>query len=213
MMRYPLVIGSAILLSLAGTVAGQQADKTQPVSIGIVLDTSGSMGANIALARGLVSELANSAGSQDDFALIQASDRPVVLSGFVGAGDAQAHASFTQAKGRSALLDAIYLGSQLMRASRNARKVLLVISDGVDNSSRYTAAEIRDSIREAGVRVYAIGVGRQPIAGGTTTEEALHSTLLPQLAEQARGAYFSVERTSELPALAQQLNAAVRTQP
>jgi hypothetical protein len=45
MTRYPLVIGSAILLSLAATVMGQQPDKAQPVSIGIVLDTSGSMGA------------------------------------------------------------------------------------------------------------------------------------------------------------------------
>jgi hypothetical protein len=44
------------------------------------------------------------------------------------------------------------------RKGRNARKALLIISDGGDNSSRYTESEIKNRVREADVQIYAIGI-------------------------------------------------------
>ena len=158
------MIASVMTVLFCVTAVGQQPEEAPPISMGIVLDTSGSMGTKLALARQLVSELLKPASSLDEFALIQASDRPVVLSGFVTAADAlQTQVASTQSRGRSALLDAIYLGLQLTKTGRNARKVLLVISDGGDNSSRYTEAEITNATREAGVRVYAIGIDRKRV--------------------------------------------------
>ena len=77
------MIASVMTAVFCIAAAGQQPEEAPPISMGIVLDTSGSMGTRLALARQLVSELLKSASSLDEFALIQASDRPVVLSGFV----------------------------------------------------------------------------------------------------------------------------------
>ena len=45
-----------------------------------------------------------------------------------------------------------------MKKAKNPRKALLVISDGGDNSSRYTEAEIKNLVKEADVQIYAIGI-------------------------------------------------------
>ncbi|MEZ5404568.1 MAG: VWA domain-containing protein [Bryobacteraceae bacterium] len=166
--------------------------------MGIVVDTSGSMGPNMKLVRGLVAELAKSAGPADEFALIQASDRPVILSGFADASGLESRVEFVTARGRSALLDAVYMGSQIVRTGRNARKVLFVISDGGD-SSRYTEAEIRESLAQTRVRVYRVApTGYEP--------GAPELMLLKRLADDARGRFATVTRKADLAAVAQELS-------
>jgi Ca-activated chloride channel homolog len=186
----------------AVTAAAQVSEAPEPVSMGIVLDSSGSMGPNMRLVRGLLNEFAKSAGSADEFALIQASDRPVILSGFVKASDLESRIEFLTTRGRSALLDAVYMGSQLVRTGRNARKVLLVISDGGDRS-RFNEIEIRESLAQTRVLVYTVGTtdsgpGMPGIA------------FLKQLADDGRGRFATVSRSSDLPALAQELSTAIR---
>src|SRR5579871_3524672 len=161
----PRIFSLVIATCFAVTATGQPAQEAPPISLGIVLDTSGSMGHKLGRARQLVSELLKLAGSQDEFALVQTSDRPVVVSGYGSTADAlETQLTFAQSKGRSAVLDGIYMGLQVSRAGRNARKVLLVISDGGENSSRYTETEIRNAIAETGVRVYVVGF-EEPISG------------------------------------------------
>jgi Ca-activated chloride channel family protein len=183
------------------TAKAQPANETAPISLGIVLDTSGSMGSKLVRARQVISELVKLAGSSDEFALIQASGRPVVASGFGStAEELQTQLFFSQSKGRSAVLDGIYLGLELSRAGRNARKVLLVISDGGENSSRYTETEIRSAMSETGVRIYVVGVGEAADGPG----------ILPQLAERSGGRYFDGGRDANLSQIAQYLVSAMR---
>jgi Mg-chelatase subunit ChlD len=88
------------------TATAQQPEQTTPVSMGILLDTSGSMGTKLPRARQLVSEFLKQASSQDELALIQAAERPVVLTGFGSPADVfEAQVAFTQPRGRSALLN------------------------------------------------------------------------------------------------------------
>ena len=132
----PCVIALVITTLFCVTAVGQPPDQTPSISMGIVLDTSGSMGIKLARARQLVSELLKLTGPLDEFALIQASDRPVVASGYGSTADAlQTQVALRQSKGRSAVLDGIYTGLQVSKAGRNARKVLLMISDGGENGS------------------------------------------------------------------------------
>jgi Mg-chelatase subunit ChlD len=164
-------------------------------------------------ARQLISELLKLTGPLDEFALTQSSDRPVVVSGFGSADALQTQVAFIQSKGRSALLDGIYLGLQLTKTGRNARKVLLVITDGGENSSRYTEAEIRNAIPEAGVRVYVVGID-EPISGtGRSPEEIAAPALLMQIAERAGGRHIGIERASDLPRIARELSTAMRARP
>ena len=65
---------------------------------------------------------------------------------------------FVQSKGRTALLDGVYMAMNEMKKAHNPRKAILIISDGGDNSSRYTQSEVRNSVREADVQIYAIGI-------------------------------------------------------
>ena len=108
MKLHPRMIALVITALFCITAAGQPPDETPPISMGIVLDTSGSMGVKLARARHLVSELLKLTSSLDEFALIQASDRPVVVSGYGSTADAvQTQLAFIQSKGRSAVLDEI----------------------------------------------------------------------------------------------------------
>lgn len=197
----PIAAVAAALTAMAA--AAQPSNEIAPVSVGIVLDTSGSMGSRLARARQLVSELLKSANARDEFTLIQAADRPIALSGFLNPSDTAERFAFIQPRGSSALLDGIYLGLQLMNTGRNERKVLLVISDGDDNTSRYTESEIRNAIAEAGTRIYTVG-WNDPTEG---------SKLLVRIAERAGGSHFSVGDAASLRGTALELSAAMRAQP
>jgi Mg-chelatase subunit ChlD len=161
------------------------------------------MGSKLSPSRELVSEFLKQAGSQDEFAFLQAADRPVVLTGFARPTNVlEAGIGFMQSKGRSALLDGIYLGIQLTKTGRNARKVLLVISDGDDNSSRYTVADVKSAILESGIQVFVVGVN------GVDSPASL-----VQLAESARGRYVGIGRGSNLREVALELSSAARVRP
>jgi len=88
MKLYPRVIALVITTLFCVTAVGQSPDQTPSFSMGIVLDTSGSMGIKLRRSRELVSDLLKLTGPQDEFALIQASDRPVVASGYGSTADA-----------------------------------------------------------------------------------------------------------------------------
>lgn len=211
MKLYPRVIALVIATLFCLTAVGQPPDQTPSISMGIVLDTSGSMGIKLARARQLVSELLKLTGPLDEFALIQASDRPLVASGYGSTANAlQTQIALMQSRGRSAVLDGIYMGLQVSKAGRNVRKILLVISDGGENSSRFTETEIKNAIAETGVRVYVVGVD-QPIAGSRRSpEEVAGSALLLQIAERGGGRYFGLEHTRNLPQVALELIGTMR---
>jgi Ca-activated chloride channel family protein len=211
MKLYPRAIALVTTTLFCVPAPGQPPGETPPMSLGIVLDTSGSMGFKLARARQLVSELVRLTGSLDEFALIQASDRPVVVSGYGSTADAlQTQVAFVQSKGRSSVLDGIYMGLQVSKAGRNGRKVLLVISDGGENSSRYTETEIKNAIAETGVRIYVVGVDEPSAGRGTSPEEAAGLAFLLQIAERGGGRYFGMERTLNLPQVALELISAMR---
>ena len=210
MKLHSLLIPFFMAVALCVTAPGQQTELAPPISVAIVLDASGSMGSKMQQVREVVAEVLKPANRLDEYAAIKATDRPVLLGGFVSGPDVIESFTFLQAKGRSALLDGIYLGVQQMRAARNARKVLLVISDGGDNSSRYTEAEIANAAREAGVRVYTVGV-YEPIAGrGRTAEELSGPDLLARIAEHTGGRHFTVERGGNSPQISIEVSGALR---
>jgi Ca-activated chloride channel family protein len=118
--------------------------------VGIVFDTSGSMGAKLQKSRQAVAQFMKTANPRDEFFLIQFSDRPEMVQDFTTeTEEIQNRLTFTQAKGRTALLDAIYLAMSQMKKAHNPRRAILIISDGGDNSSRYTESEVMNAVREA----------------------------------------------------------------
>jgi VWFA-related protein len=161
-----------------------------------------------------VAQFAKLANPEDEFFLVQFSDRPELTLGFSRQPEEiQNRLTFTQSKGRTALLDGVYLAiNEMKKNAHNPRKALLIISDGGDNSSRYTESEIKNLVREADVQIYAIGIFEPVSARGRTAEELSGPSLLSEVAEQTGGRHFPVENLNELPDIAAKIGIELHNQ-
>jgi Ca-activated chloride channel homolog len=149
----------------------------------------------------------------DEFFLIEFSDRPELVQDFTKeTEEIQNRLTFTQAKGRTALLDAVYLAMSQMKKAHNPRRAILIISDGGDNSSRYTESEVMNAVREADVQIYAIGIFEGIGARGRTPEELNGPGLLSEIAEQTGGRHFAIENLAELPDVAAKIGIELRNE-
>src|SRR5947199_6837715 len=142
---------------------------------------SGSMSSKIERAREAVVEFFKTANPQDEFFMITFADKPEEIADFTqSVEEIQGKLVYTVPKGRTALLDAIYLGISKMRQAKFSKKALLIISDGGDNHSRYTEGEIKALVKEADVMIYAIGIYDRYFA---SSEERLGPGLLSDITE------------------------------
>ena len=189
------------------------ASEDAPLSVGLVFDTSGSMGSKLDKSRQAVAQFFKTANPEDEFFLIQFNDRPELVVDFTTrVEEIQNRLTFTQSKGRTALLDAVYMALHKMKKAKNPRKALLIISDGGDNSSRYTESEIKKLVQEADVQIYAIGIFEAMANRGRTPEEMSGPSLLSEMAEQTGGRHFPVDNLNELPDVAAKIGMELRNQ-
>src|SRR5437870_2516064 len=189
------------------------ASEDAPLSVGLVFDTSGSMSNKLDRSRQAVAQFFKTANPQDEFFLIQFNDRPEQVVDFTTSlEEIQNRLTFTQAKGRTALLDGVYMALHKMKKAKNPRKALLIISDGGDNSSRYTESEIKNLVREADVQIYTIGIFEPMSTRGRTPEELNGPGLVSELSEQTGGRHFAVENLNELPDVAAKIGIDLRNQ-
>jgi Ca-activated chloride channel homolog len=132
-----------------------------PVSLGIVLDTSGSMegekmlSAKQALQRFLFELL----GSDDEVFLYRFDNQPQLVHAWThDKNQIASELRRIQPRGATTLYDAIAEAIPLAATGRNRKKALLIISDGNDSSSHTRIEELKKLIRESEVLVYAIGI-------------------------------------------------------
>jgi VWFA-related protein len=169
-----------------------------PVAVGLVFDTSGSMGDKLRRSRMAAKEFFRLANDEDEFFLVEFSDAPHLrVSLTKNTGDIETQLTFSRSKGSTALLDAILLALHEMKRSKKDKKALLIISDGGDNHSRYTSAETKKVVRESDILIYSIGV----FGGYGSAEEYAGPGLLAQLSEQTGGRMFTANAV-ELPDIA-----------
>jgi Ca-activated chloride channel family protein len=181
-----------------------------PISVGIIVDTSGSMSDKLNRVTEAVNQFCEAANLQDEFFMITFSDEPHLAADFTSASeDLEKELIFTQPKGRTALLDAIYMGLRKMKTAKYDKKALLIISDGGDNHSRYSEKEVKAAAKESDVMIYAVGTFDRYVR---TQEEMLGPELLSELAEPTGGRAFTLENAIELPAVARRIGAELRTQ-
>ena len=120
--------------------------------------------------------------------------------------------TFAQSKGRTALLDGVYLAMNQMKKARNPRKAILIISDGGDNNSRFTESEVKNAVREADVQIYGIGIFEPMGSRGRTPEELMGPSLLNEVAELTGGRSYNVENLNELADIAAKIGIELRNQ-
>lgn len=181
-----------------------------PLSLGVIFDMSGSMSNKIEKSKQAVIEFFKTANPDDEFFLIAFSDKPELLVDFTSSvEDIQSQLVFANAKGRTALLDAIYMGIKKMKSAHHEKKALLIISDGGDNRSRYTDSEIKSLVKEADVEIYSIGLFDNSPA---TSEERYGPYLLNEISDVTGGRMFRVDDPNELTDVATKIGVELRNQ-
>ncbi|HTQ61254.1 MAG TPA: VWA domain-containing protein [Candidatus Solibacter sp.] len=184
-----------------------------PISIGVVFDFSGSMSNKVGKAREAAVQFFKTANPQDEFFLVSFNERAELTSAFTNSvEDLQSSLMLTSAKGRTALLDAIYLGLSQMRGAHNGKRALLILSDGGDNHSRYSEGDIKRLVREADTQLYAIGIFDPLGYRDRTPEELGGPSLLSEITEMTGGRVFSVEKLEDLPDIATKISMELRNQ-
>ncbi len=181
-----------------------------PISLGVIFDTSGSMSNKIEKARAAVVEFFKTANPEDEFFLIAFNEKPSLICDFTNSVEqVQGQLVYAAAKGRTALLDAIYLGMAKMRHARHQKRVLLIISDGGDNRSRYTENEIKSTVKEANVQIYAIGLFDQ---SPRSDEERFGPELLAEVTDITGGRAFAINNPNQLADVARKIGVELRNQ-
>jgi VWFA-related protein len=183
----------------------------EPVDVGLVFDISGSMGNKLRRSRMAAASFFKTANPEDEFFLVEFNDQPkLVVPLTKDTGEIQNQLTFAESKGRTALLDALFLALHEMKKSTKNRKALLIISDGGDNSSRYTETELRARVRESDVLIYAIGIFETGGGRDRSPEESNGPALLNDLAEQTGGRDFDVADIAEMPDIAAKIGIELR---
>ena len=181
-----------------------------PASIGIILDMSGSMKDKIERLREAVTQFCEAANPRDEFFMIVFSDQPRLAIDFTSSSDDIEHELvFTQAQGRTSLLDAIHMGLRKMEEAKYGKRALLIVSDGGDNHSRHNEQDIRALTKESDVMIYSIGLFDRYVP---TAEEMRGPALLSEIAEPTGGRAYTLDNPNEMPALARRIGLELRTQ-
>lgn len=184
-----------------------------PISIGVIFDCSGSMSNKLGKAREAAVEFFKTANPEDEFFLVSFNERAELTSSFTNSvEDLQSRLMLTSSKGQTALFDAIYLGLSQMRDAHNAKRALLILSDGGDNHSRYQESDIKRLVKEADTQLYAIGIFDALGYRSRTLEELNGPSLLGEITEMTGGRVFAVENISELPDIAVKIGLELRNQ-
>jgi Ca-activated chloride channel family protein len=186
-----------------------------PASIGVVFDVSGSMRGALDQAETTLQSFVKTANPQDEAFLLTVSTRPGGDAIFTTDLDRLgSHLLFVEPSGSTALIDTIYSALLRMRAARNLRKALLIISDGMDNHSRHTKSELMAQALEEDVQMYSISVNRPPnyLKPIQLEEQRRGLTLLQELTTVTGGLQMVVRNPEEIARATTRIGRALRDQ-
>lgn len=171
-----------------------------PCSVGLVLDISGSMQQALSGTKEMAQAFFGTANPDDEFLLLTVSTQPAATTGFTSDTAAlEESIGFAKPGGLTALIDTVYLGVSRMREARWPRRALLILSDGMDNHSRYSQSELMRLALEADVQIYTIVIDNGSASASTHTAPYRPSLITKpwDRAEEHQGAEM-LEKLSDL---------------
>ena len=184
-----------------------------PLSVGVLFDRSASMSYKLGSSRDATTQLLNALNKEDESFLVEFADLATLSVGFTGnTSEIRSALKNAQASGMTALLDAVNTGLVEMKEAKNSRKAIVVVSDGGDNRSHYTAAQIESLVREADVQIYAMGVFEPVFSSTLTPEEISGPRLLSEIATQTGGRAFAAAVPGDMPSVATRIAVELRNQ-
>lgn len=187
-----------------------------PISMGLAIDTSGSMRSKLESVVQSVSNLVNTNRPSDETAVIEFKDSVELIEEFTASeSDVEDALGDLIANGQTALLDAIMLASDyVQKDGRHRRKTLVVVTDGLEKDSFYSIDEVVDHMRELDVRLYLIGFTQDLNDGGglfRKSQKDKAEQLLNRLATETGGRAFFPRDIAELSGITDQIAKDMRT--
>jgi Ca-activated chloride channel family protein len=186
-----------------------------PCSVGIVMDVSGSVKDTLALEKAAVHSFLQESNPQDDvFAVTFSSTPGPVLNLAKDASAIDNIVRFANAGGGTALFDTLYYALSQAQLRRGRRRALLVVSDGMDNSSHYSRAELMRKLVESDTQVYALAVSGAPtgVKAMAMAETQRGLNLMEDLAAQSGGMSVRIRDSQDPSTAATRLARALRNQ-
>ena len=192
-------------------------DDNAPVSYAFLIDTSGSMklAKKLEYAKAAVRYIVGQRKPGDDFALFAFAEDEVTLVADFSRDPAKLLAGLDQleAGGQTALFDAVAATPSKMLAGRNGKRAILLFTDGVDNASKITPAEMAEILQQVSIPVYAIGMKNASFDRLTDEERSqLSVDNLRMLAASSGGKMFLPGGEEDLGPIAEKISAEVRKQ-
>ena len=194
------------------------AQEDVPVSMGIILDLSGSMRGKTDQVNRAALAFLQEGNPEDEFFLIGFNDHVELLQDYTNNIDEVRDAlENIVVAGKTHLYDAIYLGVEKAQAGTRSKKALVVITDGNDDTSYYSLKELVAKIQESDVQVYCIGLldemPKRGIFGRWTNSEAkkYHDALV-RISEETGGNAFFPQDTTGIRSIVADIAADLRGQ-
>jgi Ca-activated chloride channel family protein len=177
-----------------------------PLSLGIGVDTSGSMEESIVEAqKAAVEFLRDVMTKRDRSFLVTFDNEPQLVSRFTTDRDRLAQAlAGLRAQGSTALWDALVYGLYQYQGTRG-RKAYVILTDGEDRASHFTFDAALDYAKKTGVSVYFIG-----LKIGTTQIDVKHK--LNRIAKETGGAVYYVDSARNLSKIYAEIDEELRSQ-
>jgi Ca-activated chloride channel family protein len=187
----------------------------KPSSIGIVLDVSGSTKGILDQEKAAVRAFLESSNPEDDFFLMTVSTSPRVLADRIDdPGEIDNLLLWERAGGDTALCDTVYFALHQARSRPKSRRALLVISDGMDNHSRYSKQELMREVVEGDTQIYTIALNNPPVGmkGLAMAESQRGLAFMDDLAGNSGGVSVRLRSHEDPSAAATRISAAIRNQ-
>jgi Ca-activated chloride channel homolog len=188
-----------------------------PLSLGIVIDTSGSMRTKLQTVSDSALSLVKQMKDQDEAFVAQFKAEAELLRDFTrDKRDLEDGLNELFTGGGTALLDAIIAtADHAQQKGKQRKKALVVITDGVEKNSSWKEKEVVKAIQEDDVQVYLVGILDETddgasLFGKSATKKA--KDLLIHLAEDSGGRAFFPKDASEMPAVMAQIAKDLRSQ-
>ena len=180
--------------------------ENEPVSLGLIVDSSGSMRNKIGHARHALQRFIHSVKPQDEVFLAGFDQEPFLVQDFTDSRILLTQGiGLIHPRGGTSLYDAMLTGLRRMRQGKHRKKALIVMTDGMDTASLSSLAQTIAVSRRAGVLIYTIGIGNPhhrltPGGSGLTIgpfgvvvgghDERVDSRTLRRLSDETGGRHF-----------------------
>jgi VWFA-related protein len=192
-------------------------DDSAPVSYAFLIDTSGSMklASKLEYAKSAVRYFVGQRKPGDDFALFTFAEEEVERVADFSRNPAKLLAALDglEAGGRTALFDAVAATPSRMLTGKNGKRAIILFTDGVDNASKLSPAEMAEILQQVSTPVYAIGMKNASFDRLTDEERnQLSVDNLRMLAASSGGKMFLPGGEEDLAPIAEKIAAEVRKQ-